>query len=68
MDCPADVNYSCAVDIDDIFDTLSKWGRCDNTGPSEPPQSIIDFILQYAGDPEELETCIEAMILIGSGE
>lgn len=52
------------VDIDDLFAVLADWS-CGEAVASDPPQSIMDCILMYASDPEDLATCIEAIQLTG---
>lgn len=65
---PADVDFSCSVDIDDLFAALGNWGECDGTGASTPPQNVMDCILQYGSDPEDLATCLQAIQLTGGGQ
>ena len=43
---------------------LGDWD-CGEAKPGDPPQNIMDCILRYGSDPQDLATCIEAMSMIG---
>jgi hypothetical protein len=51
---------------DALFEVRFTWGPCADKGSGTPPQSIYDC-LEYIGDPEDFQTCIEAMMLINPG-
>lgn len=54
------------MNIDDLFAVLGDWGCGDPNAPAVP-ESIADCISLYAGDPEDLAACIEAISLTGGG-
>jgi hypothetical protein len=55
------------VNIDDLFAVLADWS-CGKTTAEDPPQDILDCILRYSSDPEDLAACIEAITLTGGGQ
>ena len=43
IDCPADVNGSGMVDIDDLFDVLGAWGTCEDCPEDVNNDGLVDI-------------------------
>lgn len=65
--CPdEDLDGSGTVGVGDLLEVLGNWGACGAADAASPPESVLDCLDKYSGEPENQAACIEAMILTGS--
>ena len=64
--CNGDVNDDGEIDVLDLELVLDFWS-CGQATWQPRPSAIVDCIEQFHDDPEDLESCIETVLLTGSG-